>query len=61
MKEIPVILALIIGILIGAKMVHNNYSGFTCTQQRAVKDTMPQEFECIQWTKENENGELRTD
>lgn len=30
--------------------------GFTCTQQRAVSDTMPQEFECVQWTKENEDG-----
>lgn len=28
--------------------------GFTCTQQRAVSDTMPQEFECTQWTKGGE-------
>lgn len=56
---VGVVALLILGCVIGAYSASPANSGFTCTQQRAVKDTMPQEFECVQWTKENEDGKLR--
>lgn len=46
------------GMVIGAAIMQEaTIEGFTCTQQRAVKDTMPQEFECTQWTKGSKDGE----
>lgn len=44
-------LLLVAGIIVGAAAVKTQYQGFTCTQQQAVSDTMPQESECVQWTK----------
>lgn len=54
---ITVIFIFLIGLVLGVGHQAGELNGFACTQQRAITDTMPQEYECTQWTKENEDGE----
>lgn len=61
MKELTLVkavsfLVLSMGVVIGLTLLspaHNK--NWTCTQQQAVNDILPTEYECIQFTKDLKN------